>query len=126
MPPNASAKTRLRSRNRIAGGPAEHSADADDPRDPIEASIECEDLAYVAALHDRDVQRVAGRQLRVRAEEAPGSLDVRAFYRVDDVDDRDQRIEGRIDVLRPADGRVAEDLLQDLGIGAQRLAAGHG
>ena len=64
---------------------------------------------------------------RSRVKETSRALDVRALDRVDDVNDRQQRIESRVDVLRAPNRRISmEDLLKDFGVGAQGLARGDG
>jgi len=55
-----------------------------------------------------------------------GAIDIGSFDRVDDVDEREQRVEGGVDVLRTADRRVSmEDLLEDLYVRDKPLPAGN-
>jgi hypothetical protein len=75
------------------------------------------------APHDRDVNGVPRGQALVAAQDPAGALDVDHLDRIDDIDDRKEDVEGRIDIARSMDRDEAmQDLLQDLCVGAQDLA----
>ena len=58
-------------------------------------------------------------------EDPASAFDVSEFNRIDDVHDPQHGGEGWIDHVGPIDRAIPmEDLLEDLGVGAQRLARG--
>jgi hypothetical protein len=96
-----------------------------DPRDSrkaVETRVETENPRDLPALHDRQVKRVAGRQLRAPQHNPPGALDVRELHGEDLVSDSQKRVEGGLDRVAPADGDVTmKDLLEDLRVGDETL-----
>src|SRR3990170_6575298 len=71
-------------------------ADTDQARHAVEAGVEAHDAGDALALHDGDMQRVAGREQRRAQNELTGPLHIGPLDRHDLVHDSQDRVEGRL------------------------------
>ncbi len=89
----------------------------------IETGVKAQDPADGTSLHDRQVDRIAGGEIRTRVQYVFRPLDVCPFDAVYLIDDPKERVERGLDGLQAPDREVAvQDLLHDLGIRHEALS----
>jgi hypothetical protein len=107
-----------------AGARRESGLEANDAWEAVESRIEAHDPPDPMRVHDRQVQRVAGRQANGSEHNGLGSLDDCAINRKDLIDDTEQGVERRLDRVTAVDGDVAmQNLLEDLRVRHETLAS---
>lgn len=97
-------------------------AQAPDAWDGIEPAIEAQDGIDAVLAHDRDVDGVTRREGPPAQELVPGMRDRVEIDRQHLIDDRQERIERRLDGVGSSNCPVSmQDLLQDLGVGDEQF-----
>lgn len=95
-----------------------------DSTDTVEARVEAQQSGHPVPLHDCGVHRVPCRESGNAHHQRLGLFHVGPLDRIDLVDDSQERVEGRLDGIGPADGMVAvEDFLEDFRVGDQAISA---
>src|SRR6185312_9888140 len=85
------------------------------PRKPIEPSIEAQDSTHIVGLHRSKMNRVPRGEALVAEHDLLGPLDCWPVHGEHLIDYSKQRIERRLDRIRPVDCHIPmKYLLQDL------------
>jgi hypothetical protein len=91
--------------------------------DVVESRIEAEDSTDAALLHDGNVHGIPRRQAWLSEQDGLGSIHYGQLDWEHLVHDAKERIEGGLDGVQTADGRITmENLLENLRVGHQPLA----